>query len=583
MEDKLGKILYDLLGDEEIKQGTISSIITALNINSLVSKCSVEELADIVTAYKIYDFDIIRGLKKETIEKIQLAFLYNDIRKAKTKEELEAALVPINDKYDKFYLDKLPDDILGYVISKDGTTLAKYIIRNKEVDERIISNLSEIDDIQTANGVYGIDLNENNPVLQDINSPNTLITQIKDFLKLENEIKCLQEKKANTTQISMTAYLDKEIDNVENKLKETLDLQFKKNSFIVSAMELNKEGYLVIHSNQVDVNEQVDKPFASNFSIDRLSLVHTTSYLPQNGVIRTTINATEGKNMRNTVHFAVNGQVSEHDMGTAWRGMPIIIIDPMKEHINQIVNVNPVDTWTYGSVKLSDNAIILIDSTRFDQIKKENEKVVEELKDKIVLVDGNAKTAVDEILLIMGCPPQNVETFKWKNDENCEKFETYFHSNYPNISRDMHGDENKMGKYFAGEHYMQLRNFVLSNFDNDNMHKYVNGGVISLEEFKKLFDYYCNEVIIRDHELIYTDKGIKKFLTNFGIRFLDNEIHIISGKDYYNYYDDEERIALDITDFQVEKCKLLLKKLELLEENKKEKTEEEELELPKAM
>jgi len=73
---------------------------------------------------------------------------------------------------------------------------------------------------------------------------------------------------------------------------------------------------------------------------------------------------------RSTVHFTENGLVSSHMYGN-FDNQDFIILDPLSEHIgsSDIRNYAGQDTFIYGDVKLSDRAIIIIKSEKYDYIK----------------------------------------------------------------------------------------------------------------------------------------------------------------------------------------------------------------------
>ena len=51
-----------------------------------------------------------------------------------------------------------------------------------------------------------------------------------------------------------------------------------------------------------------------------------------------------------------------------WDNTPILILDPIKPHLEQLTCIKTVDSYTYGSMKLSENAIILVSKLEFEKI-----------------------------------------------------------------------------------------------------------------------------------------------------------------------------------------------------------------------
>lgn len=178
----------------------------------------------------------------------------------------------------------------------------------------------------------------------------------------------------------------------ENKQLEDVRKQYKK---IKEANNINELGYsfeqiqeLFKQKNVPLVLDENDKIIEneSNFDkLDDLVLVHKTSYAPTNNEIKTTTNSNAYKNQsiklgnetldinfklyRNTVHFAVNGEVSSHAWGN-WDDCKYAIIIPIRE-VKNINTFNVVDTYTVGNVDIS-KGYILCPEEQIDKVKKDN-------------------------------------------------------------------------------------------------------------------------------------------------------------------------------------------------------------------
>lgn len=73
---------------------------------------------------------------------------------------------------------------------------------------------------------------------------------------------------------------------------------------------------------------------------------------------------------RNTVHMAMNDEVSSHMYGS-WEDCKYAILIPMSDIQNsQIGYASCVDTFTKGSLKLSQNSWILCPIDEVEQMKK---------------------------------------------------------------------------------------------------------------------------------------------------------------------------------------------------------------------
>ena len=134
------------------------------------------------------------------------------------------------------------------------------------------------------------------------------------------------------------------------------------------------------------------------YNIDNCILIRTTNIFPCDGVIETPIHGNAyysdesnylkeviekyfGKysddydivceTKRTTVHFTINGLVANSMYGKF--DYPFIILEPLKYHINDesLLSLRVEDTYFNDDVTLSNEAIIMIDESRFDELNDE--------------------------------------------------------------------------------------------------------------------------------------------------------------------------------------------------------------------
>lgn len=255
-------------------------------------------------------------------------------------------------------------------------------------------------------------------------------------LKKENYIK---EKEKLEKEISET---DKEYNNIINEIKNFNKKIITPNQLMNKYIEIRNEllsnakfddGILYIDGDDSLNSKTINIKFDYDFNLDDLVLVHATDYMPQNGIITSSENkkiTSDGITFyqhRKTIHFAINGRVGNHTKNN-WDDKGIIIIDPIKEHINEITNFLTVDTYFSGSFKLTNDAVILIREDIFDSLPQEYLT-----KYKIVKFSGDSITAVNKVLIMMGYKPQDVGQDSWPNKDNEEIINNYLETNYPNI------------------------------------------------------------------------------------------------------------------------------------------------------
>lgn len=97
----------------------------------------------------------------------------------------------------------------------------------------------------------------------------------------------------------------------------------------------------------------------TGFNASDLILVHRTNYLPNNGMVETTMTATKGRVPRDTVHFSVNHPVSGH-LGGNWDEAAYTVLIPLTSISKaKIECFNLVDTWVRGDLMLPEGAVVL--------------------------------------------------------------------------------------------------------------------------------------------------------------------------------------------------------------------------------
>ena len=144
---------------------------------------------------------------------------------------------------------------------------------------------------------------------------------------------------------------------------------------------------------------------------DDIYMVHCTNFFPKNHKILSTYDGnriyskeiTNGKvskncitrSHRHTVHFSLNSVVGNTGDGKGnWDDINMIVVEPYKYHKNEFLCSGiGFDSFTYGSVNLSDEAIIFINKDDIKLIPKD-----EIDKWNIVTCDRNLKGTVKSYL-----------------------------------------------------------------------------------------------------------------------------------------------------------------------------------------
>lgn len=103
------------------------------------------------------------------------------------------------------------------------------------------------------------------------------------------------------------------------------------------------------------------------------------------------------------VLFSINGLVPDDNEnggmgGNIFSDKDCAIIDGLKEHIKDVISLNPTDTAIKGNVILSPNAIILISQNRYKTLTDEEKIALNNLSCQKIIFNGTLKEAVQNTL-----------------------------------------------------------------------------------------------------------------------------------------------------------------------------------------
>lgn len=199
------------------------------------------------------------------------------------------------------------------------------------------------------------------------------------------------------------------------------------NLTVQEAIKLLKSNNIQVVLTEAD-KHIIDRPREyEEKGLNSLILVHKTRYIPNNSTIKSPkdVGASEPANVtiegksydyaykraRNTVHFAVNGEVLSHGLG-GWDDCKYAILIPFTDiSKEQIMNAAPMDTYTYGSVKLTPNTWILCPKGEIEEISKKNPGV------QVLEYDGESVHGfADAFISTLGYRTEGIGEMKWKDD-----------------------------------------------------------------------------------------------------------------------------------------------------------------------
>lgn len=280
------------------------------------------------------------------------------------------------------------------------------------------------------------------------------------------------------------------------------------------------------------------------WNTEDLALVHLTNYFPNNkivssfegGKISNGFLMIDGKKFdysvpqyRNTIHFTLNGPVESHPYGS-WNEMNYLVIEPLKYHINDVINLSTVDTYFDKSLKLSKDSFILIRKDAFDDIDKK--KLVGK---NVIVFSGNQNNVVNEILLYLGYNPQKIGMHNWVYESlngliKRDKIQDYQEKQQiinPKLTFDMHS---------GSKHDIISKNQWEISRDLSILKK---GKIVNLKnEYKITAEELLNvyKIYLKTNDFVSDNIDcFRKFIEKFHINFNDNkEIVIHSADKWYN-------------------------------------------------
>ena len=217
--------------------------------------------------------------------------------------------------------------------------------------------------------------------------------------------------------------IEEEIENIKKQLQETQEklkqLRKRSNEISTKSKELEKdltmlpECFTIGKKGLLTITNESSKNIKNIDFSDSPSelMVHVTDYYPRNKTILTNYDGEkrgiskiekngvckecEALSHRNTVHFTINNVVrATTDGAGSWEQPKYVIIEPMHLHTDVIAYINPSDSWTHGSLKLSDQAILLVNEEYIDELPEEAYKDY-----KVILYRGNYASCIQQAIL----------------------------------------------------------------------------------------------------------------------------------------------------------------------------------------
>lgn len=129
---------------------------------------------------------------------------------------------------------------------------------------------------------------------------------------------------------------------------------------------------------------------------------------------------------RSTVHFTLNGLVSNHNKG-AFDNQNFIVVDKLNKHLGiaDFRSIRMEDTFVFGEFPISNEAIILINESKYPELLQAFPFLNTY---NIVLFRGDEKVAVEMLLTSMNIVPEKIEEHSAEYTRRTELHKKYFSS-----------------------------------------------------------------------------------------------------------------------------------------------------------
>lgn len=347
--------------------------------------------------------------------------------------------------------------------------------------------------------------------------------------------------------------IEEEIENIKKQLQETQEKlnQLRKRGTEIStkSKELEKdltmlpECFTIGKKGLLTITNESSKNIKNIDFSDSPSelMVHVTDYYPRNKTILTNYDGEkrgtvkiqkngvckecEALSHRNTVHFTINNVVTATTDGAgSWEQPKYVIIEPMHLHTDVIAFVNPSDSWTHGSLKLSDQAILLVNEEYIDELPEEAYKDY-----KVILYRGNYTNCIQQAILSISGKLYPTERNDASHAHSIEK-ESEYSLNHRNLFINYIRNNSYKGKEpisIKEEEIPILYDLMIQNPRSEP----------NIDEFYKLVKKYD------------TDENTLKFYYLFGfMRNMNKTFSLKNDKEMYDLFCNPESVDIEELD-----------------------------------
>lgn len=249
------------------------------------------------------------------------------------------------------------------------------------------------------------------------------------------------------------------------------------------------------------------RAFRNGINPKTLVAVHLTKFLPENGFLKTTAKARETngelKFPRETIHFSLNGPVTDLPFFGEWVNTKYAIVIPMEKVIDRFINLSPNDSFIFGALEIPLGSWFLVPAANGNaqQLRAAYKKHVPNAEIDFRREGEDIRGHVYRIIIALGYSPMRIGQWGWAgpltekariaiseylNNSNMAGFDTAYSEFAASLQKEIVEHDNTFWKGIENIAFRYLsmlnRDYTLQKFMNEE-------GKLDVEGLKKEIGY----------------------------------------------------------------------------------------------
>lgn len=245
---------------------------------------------------------------------------------------------------------------------------------------------------------------------------------------------------------------------------------------------------------------------------------------------------------RSTIHFTLNGLVSNHSKGT-FDNQNFIIIDKLNQHLGKddFRSIRMEDSFVFEKFPLSSDATILINYDKYEELTRDRPWLLD--MKNVILFKGDEKIATEMVLTSMGIIPEKIETHSAEITERTPMYQKFFDTvkekygieqtkHYYSEEYQLDDEKSlKLWKIYDTQFYTELFDyFKVDETNKAKMIEFLNSNIINRVDQQKMLTDFILQVGLENYKnfvLLYNGEILKNI--SDGI-YPTNKMILNSGK-----------------------------------------------------